>query len=96
MTEKAISPLRRRLIEDMAIRRYIGVSLGHRALHFDGTAHRVDDARKLDQQAVTGGLDDAAPVLIDFRIDQLPEMRPEAFVRAFLIGAHQARVTRHV
>jgi len=23
-------------------------------------------------------------------------MRPEAFVRAFLIGAHQARIARHI
>jgi hypothetical protein len=34
-------------------------ALGHRLLHLDRTAHRVDNARKLDQQVVTGGLDDA-------------------------------------
>jgi hypothetical protein len=33
------------------------------------TAHRIDDAGKLDQQAVAGGLDDAAAVLGDLRID---------------------------
>ena len=33
---------------DATIRRHIGVSLGHRALHFDGTTHRVDDAGELD------------------------------------------------
>jgi len=35
-------------------------------------------------------------VLFDFRIDQIAEMRPEAFVRAFLVGPHQARVPRHI
>jgi hypothetical protein len=29
-----------------------------------------------------------APVLLDFGINQLPEMRFEPFVRAFLIRAH--------
>ena len=28
--------------------------------------------------------------------DQLAQMCLEAFVRAFLIGAHQARITRHI
>jgi hypothetical protein len=35
-------------------------------------------------------------VLIDLRIDQLSEMRPEAFVRAFLVRLHQARVAGHI
>ena len=34
---------------DATIRRHIGVSLGHRALYFDGAAYRVDDTAKLDQ-----------------------------------------------
>jgi hypothetical protein len=33
---------------DAAIPRHIGVSLGHRALHFDRTTHRVDDAGELN------------------------------------------------
>ena len=37
-----------------------------------------------------------ALLALAFRIDQLPEMRFEAFVRAFLIHAHQPRVTRHI
>jgi hypothetical protein len=35
-------------------------------------------------------------VLTDLRVDELAAMRLEALVRAFLIGAHQARVTRHI
>ena len=34
--------------------------LDHTALDFNGTAQRIDGARKFDQQAVTGRLDDAA------------------------------------
>ena len=53
-----------------------GVPLGHRPLHLDRAAHRIDDARELDQQAVAGGLDDAAAVLGDLRIDQLAAHAP--------------------
>ena len=60
---------------DAPLRRHVGVALGHPALHLDGAAHRIDDAGELDQQAVAGGLDDAAAVLGDLRIDQLAAMR---------------------
>jgi hypothetical protein len=65
-------------------------------LQLGGTAHRVDDAREFRQQAVAGVLYDAATVLRDLRIDQFAQMRPQAFVGAFLIGAHQARIACHI
>ena len=74
----------------------IGLAVDHPALHLGGAAHRVDDAGEFRQHAVAGVLDDAAPVLLDLRIDQLPEMRLEALVRAFLVRAHQARIARHI
>ena len=33
---------------------------------------------------------------LDLRVDELAAMRLEAFVRAFLIRAHQARIARHI
>src|SRR5260221_250486 len=45
---------------DAPVDRNVGVALGHAALHFDRAAHRIDNAGKLDQDAVAGGLDDAA------------------------------------
>ena len=65
-------------------------------MQLGGTAHRVDDAREFRQQAVAGVLYDAATVLRDLRIDQFAQMRPQAFVGAFLIGAHQARIACHI
>jgi hypothetical protein len=59
----------------------------------DRAAHRIDDAGKLHQQAVAGGLDDAAPVLGDLRLDQLAAQRFEAFERAFLVGPPSAANT---
>src|SRR5712671_6551655 len=43
---------------------------------------------KFHQHAVTGGLDDAAVMLGDFRIEELAAQRLEAFERAFLVRSH--------
>src|SRR5262249_41371493 len=48
------------------------------------------------QEAIAGVLHNPAPVLADLRIDQFTEMPLEPLVRAFLIGAHQARIARHI
>jgi hypothetical protein len=37
-----------------------------------------------------------APMLGDLRFDQFAEMRFQAFVRALLIGSHQARIAGHI
>src|SRR5438132_617163 len=46
--------------------------------------NRVDDAGEFHQQPVAGGLDDAAVMLGDLRVDQLPANRFEAFEGTFL------------
>jgi hypothetical protein len=71
--------------------RDIGVAFGHAVLDFDRAAHRVDDAAKLHQQAVAGGLDDAAMVLGDLRVAQLAPDRLQRGERAFLVRPHQPR-----
>jgi hypothetical protein len=71
------------------------VALGHRLLHLDCVAHRIDHA-ELDQQAVAGGLDDAAMMLDDLRIEEFAAQSFEAFERAFLIRPHQPRIPRHI
>src|SRR5262245_55527872 len=43
----------------------------HRCLHLDRAAHGIDHARELQQQAVAGGLDDAAAVTGDGRVYDL-------------------------
>jgi hypothetical protein len=35
-------------------------------------------------------------VLLDLRVNELPEMRSEPFVRPFLVRTHQARVAGHI
>jgi hypothetical protein len=74
----------------------LGLAVEHAALHFGRTAHRVDDAGEFRQHAVAGGLDDAAVMLADLRIDHFGEMRLEALMRAFLVRPHQPRIARHI
>jgi hypothetical protein len=78
---------------DAALRRDTRVPLGHHLLHLDRAAHRIDNAGKFHQQAVAGGLDDAAAVLVDQRIDQFSSVALESGERSFLINAHQPRIS---
>jgi hypothetical protein len=57
---------------------HVRLAFGHAPLDQHGTARRVDDARELGQQAVAHGLDDAALVLGDQRLDELGAERLEA------------------
>jgi hypothetical protein len=75
---------------------YVGLAVEHPALHLGGAADRVDDAREFHQHAVAGIFDDAPVILLDLRIDQLLEMRLKAFIRAFFVSAHQARIAGHI
>jgi hypothetical protein len=77
---------------DAALCAGIRAPLLHRLLHLDCAAHRIDDARKFHQHAVAGGLDDAAVVRGDLRIDELGAQRFEAFERPLLVRPHQPRI----
>ena len=74
----------------------VGVAILHSLLQHHGAAHRVDDGRKLDEKAVPRRLDDAALVLGDQRVDELPAVAFERGKRPFLVGAHEARISGHV
>jgi hypothetical protein len=54
-------------------------------LYLHGAADCVDDAGKLGQHSVAGGLDDPTVVLLDLRIDELSQVRLQALMRPFLI-----------
>jgi hypothetical protein len=77
---------------DPLILRHLGVAHRHLALHVDGTAHRVDDARELDQQAVAGDPDDAAAMLLDHRVGEFAAQHLQPFERALLVDANEPRV----
>jgi hypothetical protein len=81
---------------DAALCRDPSVPLGHHLLHRDCAAHRVDDAGKFHEHAVAGGLDYAAMVLGDSRIEELAAQRLETFERPFLVRSHQPRIPRDI
>jgi len=75
---------------------FAGVALGHAPLPVGRAAQGVDDAGKLDEEPVPGGLDDAAAMLGDLRVDQLGPERFQAVEGAFLVGPDQARIARDI
>src|SRR5262249_9035442 len=77
---------------DTPFRRDLGVALGDLPLDVDRAAYRIDDAGKLDEDAVACGLHDAPGVLRDFWIDDRAPVVLECGQRAFLIHAHQPRI----
>ena len=81
---------------DPAFLRRPRIAFGHLPLHGNRAGDGLDHARELDQNAVAGGLNDAAAVLGDLGIDQCGAMRLEPREGVFLVGAHEPAVTRHV
>jgi hypothetical protein len=77
---------------DPGILRYIGVLPGHAALDFDGATRCVHGAGEFDQHAVAGGLDDAATMPGDRRIEQCFPQCLQLGQRAFFVAAHQTAV----
>jgi hypothetical protein len=53
-----------------AVRRHAGVALDEAVLHFDLTAHCINQAAELDDAAAAGLLDDPAVMAGDRRVDQ--------------------------
>ena len=64
-------------------------------LHLDGAIQRVDDARKIRQQAVAGRTDDPSAVRRDQRVDGAAELA-QRLMRAGLILSHQPAETDHI
>jgi hypothetical protein len=75
---------------------HLGLAVGHPALDLNRASNGVHNTRKLRQEAIASVLHGTAVVFVDFRIDQLPQMRLEPLVRSFLVHPHQARIAHHI
>src|SRR6516164_5351230 len=64
-------------------------------LHFDGAVQRIDDARKIRQQAVTGRADDPSAVRSDQRVDGAAQFT-QGLVGTRLVFAHQPAETGYI
>jgi hypothetical protein len=69
------------------------IPFSHLLLDGHGAGDCIHSAGELDQQSISGALDDAAIVGGDRRIDDLAAVSLEGFERACLIGSHQTRIT---
>jgi hypothetical protein len=81
---------------DLTIRIDMAVPVGHALLNRKNTPQRIDCAGELDQQAVAGGVGDAAAMLVDQRVDQFPAMGTKRPQHSFLILADQAGIARNI
>jgi hypothetical protein len=77
---------------DPEIVRHVGVLRGHASLDFPRAVHRLHRAGELDQHAVAGGLDNAAAMRGDLRIEQRLPTPLQIGERAFFVTAHQTAV----
>jgi len=74
----------------------LDIAQRHLALQLDCTAHRIDDARELDQQPITGRFHNAAAMLGDLGVRYFAAQRRLGRVRALLVLAHQPRIARDI
>ena len=81
---------------DLPVRRHVPSALRHALLQLDRAADGVDHTGELDQRAVAHELDDAAVVLGDLRLDEVPAQGLERGERARLVGRHEPRVADDV
>src|SRR5262249_36930054 len=81
---------------DAPLLRQHGLALGGRTLHRDGAANCIDNALKLNEHAVTSGLDDATAMRRDRRIDPLAAEGAQARQGPFLIQPDQPAVAGDV
>jgi len=84
---------------DAELHRLLGsaarILCGYRRLHRDGTLHGVDDTGEIGDDAVPGGVEDAAPVRRDQLIDD-DAARLQPGEGADLVARHQPAVAGDV
>src|SRR5262245_1713696 len=81
---------------DLAIIGDPSIAIVHAGLNLDSTAHGVEHAAELDEEAVSHHLEDAPAVFCYGRIEELAAMLPESTERAFLIGLHKPAVAHDI
>jgi hypothetical protein len=79
-----------------AIFRHAGVALDHGVLHFEGAAHRVNDATELDDAAVASPLDDAAMMHGDCGINQIAAQRAQSRQSSIFIRTREPAIADHI
>jgi hypothetical protein len=72
------------------------VACRHLALQQDSALYRIDDAAEFHQETVAHQLEDAAVVLLDFRLEHFFAVRPQPLKGSYLVCLHQSAVANYV
>ena len=72
------------------------VAFDHGVLHFDGAAHRVDDAAELDDASVPCPLDDAAMMHGDCGINQIAAQGAQSRQSSIFVRASEPAIADHI
>ena len=81
---------------DAPLGRNLGIARGHPLLHRDSAAHRIDHARKFQQQPVASGLDDPPAVFGDLRVNKLPPVGFQSRQGGAVVAAHEQGIAHYV
>gem|GEM_PF-2140727 len=81
---------------DLAVCFDISIAFGHANLKRESAPHGIDGAGEFEQQAVAGGVGDAAAAFVDQLIDQFLSMSAQGAERSFLVLTNQTGVARNI
>jgi hypothetical protein len=70
--------------------------LNHAVLHLEWAAYCINYASKLDEEAISCSLNDAAVMQADGRVEQVASQRPQPRKRPLLIGASKLAVSGYI
>ena len=73
-----------------------GIALDHAVLHLDGAANGVNDASKLNENAITCAFDDTSVMQRDSRIKQITAERTQPRKRPLLVGSGELTVSGYI
>jgi hypothetical protein len=72
------------------------ISFDHAVQHFDGAAHGVYDAAKLNDSSIAGALHYTPVMHGDCRVNQIAAERSQPRKCPILVGASKSAVTHHI
>src|SRR5271169_241244 len=81
---------------DTAFGRKARIALDHSVLQLDGAADGLNDAAKLNEDAVARALDHAPVMHGDCRIDQIAPQRPQPRQCAVLVRTGESAISDHI
>jgi hypothetical protein len=80
---------------DPPLRWYASIALDHAVLDLNSAADRIDNASELDENAVSGPLEDPAVMQSDGRVDEIAAEGAQSGKRPLLVDSGELAVSGH-